>query len=187
MQATTRRSGGRSQTLDAAREEAAIQTVLEGLDAAWNAHDAHAFAAWFTEDADFTNVRGMQTSGRERVEWFMAPLFETMFADSRQHVVRSRIRFVAADLAAADVWWTMDGARTVDGQVRPTRYGLFDLLLRKDRGGWRILVWQNMELAGPPPEDPSAWRFAVFHNDGPAEQPAVSSPDARRRQGSGRL
>jgi uncharacterized protein (TIGR02246 family) len=157
-------------------DEARIKRVLTGLDVAWNAHDAPAFAESFCEDADFTNVRGMQVSGRRGVERFMAPLFATMFSGSEQRILRWSTRFLSPSLAAVDVWWTMRGARAVDGQDRPTRFGLFNLVMRKDAGDWRIAVWHNMELAGPPPEDPSAWRLVVFHNDGPAAPTPSGSP-----------
>jgi hypothetical protein len=47
------------------------QAIAAGIDRfveAWNRHDAKAFAAAFTEDADFTNWRGEGTSGRSKVE-----------------------------------------------------------------------------------------------------------------------
>lgn len=149
--------------------EAEIQRIIEQLDVAWNSHDAKAYADLFAVDADFTNVRGMQAQGREGVEAFMAPLFDTMFSDSEQRLLKSRARVLSDVLAAVDCWWTMDGARTLDGYPRPTRYGLTNLLMRKDPEGWRILVWHNMELVGPPPKDPRSWRFVIFHNEGQIE------------------
>lgn len=156
-------------------EEAEIGRVLKQLDVSWNLHDAHAFARLFSEDANFTNVRGMQASGRDDIERFMAPLFATMFADSEQRIQGSKTQFLTANLAAVDVWWTMEGARTLDGHLRPTRYGLFNLAMRKDQEGWRILIWHNMELGSPPPEDPGAWSFVIFHNNGP-DDPRLPPP-----------
>ena len=152
---------------DAATDEA-IAGLVAGLDLAWNAHDAAAFARLFAEDADFTNVRGMQARGRDGVERFMAPLFGTMFAGSVQQVLRSTTRYLTDGLAAVDVWWAMVGARMLDGQPRPKRYGLINLVLRRGPEGWRILVWHNTEYAARPADDPTAWRFVIFHNDGPA-------------------
>ncbi|HEU5003437.1 MAG TPA: SgcJ/EcaC family oxidoreductase [Actinomycetota bacterium] len=146
-----------------------IRQVLEQIDVAWNVHDASKFAALFTGDARFTNVRGMQARGRDGVERFVAPLFATMFSDSEQHTLRIDTAFLAPGLAAVDAWWTMHGARTLDGSPRPTRYGLFSLVMRTTTEGWRIAVWHNMELAGLPPEDPAAWRFVIFHNEGPTK------------------
>ncbi len=160
--------------LDSDQEEASIRLVLERLDDAWNEHDARAFAEPFCEDADFTNVRGMQAHGRAGVERFMEPLFATMFADSEQRILSSTSRFLTKDLAAVDAWWTMDGALTPYGQLRPTRYGLASLVMRKDPDCWRILLWHNMELEGPPPEDPSTWRPVIFHHESPPHPPLGS-------------
>lgn len=159
-----------------ADDEAEIRQVLHEIDLAWNAHDAARFAALFSLDADFTNVRGMQARNRTGVQRFIGPLLATMFADSEQRILRSRTRFLRGDLAAVDAWWTMRRARSVDGQARPIRYGLLNLVMRKEaHKGCRVLLWHNMELAAPPPEDPSAWRFVVFHNGGPADGPVTTS------------
>lgn len=150
-----------------------IERIFQQLDEAWNCHDAAAFAGLFAPDADFTNVRGMQATGRAGIERFMTPLFATMFAGSRQTVLRSATRVLAAGLAAVDAWWSMEGARTLDGLPRPTRYGLASLVMRRDACGWRILVWHNMELAAQPPVDPAAWRFVIFDNRGPVSPAPV--------------
>ena len=47
-----------------------IQKVLVAFIQAWNIHDPHAFSMVFSEDADFTNVRGMDAHGRAGVEKF---------------------------------------------------------------------------------------------------------------------
>jgi hypothetical protein len=39
-------------------DEAAIRAVMDRFMGAWNRHDAKAFAAVFSEDADFTDWRG---------------------------------------------------------------------------------------------------------------------------------
>jgi len=51
---------------------------------AWNLHDAHALAAVFSEDADFTNWRGTGASGRSRIEETHTPMFATVFKNSHQ-------------------------------------------------------------------------------------------------------
>jgi uncharacterized protein (TIGR02246 family) len=59
--------------------EQAADKIVVAMVRAWNSHDAHAFAAIFARDADFTNVFGMVAQGREAIEGFHAPIFETMF------------------------------------------------------------------------------------------------------------
>jgi hypothetical protein len=63
-------------------DKLSIEAVVAQFMDAWNHHDAHAFAALFTEDADFTNVRGTHAHGRKAVEEFHAPMFATSFKGS---------------------------------------------------------------------------------------------------------
>lgn len=91
--------------------ESAVESLIDCLVAAWNVHDAGRFAAVFHEDADFTNVFGMHAQGREAIERFHAPIFETMFRDSHLSAPETRVRFIRPDVAAVDVHWEMTGAR----------------------------------------------------------------------------
>ncbi len=63
-------------------DEHAIREVMDRFMDAWNRHDAKAFAAVFSEDADFTNWRGTGASGRAKIEAFHAPMFATIFSKS---------------------------------------------------------------------------------------------------------
>jgi len=46
----------------------ALEKLVSTFVSAWNVHDAHAFAAVFAEDVDFTNVFGIVSHGRAAVE-----------------------------------------------------------------------------------------------------------------------
>ncbi len=129
--------------------ESAEQTVgrlVRSLVDAWNVHDARAFAEAFAVDADFTNVFGMHASGRDAIERFHAPIFQTMFKDSRLEATETRIRLIRPDIAAVDVRWSMTGARDPMGKEWPERRGLINLLVTRDGGGWSIAVMHNMDL-----------------------------------------
>ena len=45
-----------------------IEAALAALEDSWNHHDMTAFAAQFTQDADFVNVAGMLQRGRPAIE-----------------------------------------------------------------------------------------------------------------------
>jgi uncharacterized protein (TIGR02246 family) len=132
-------------------DEPAIRGVMDGFMDAWNHHDAKAFAAQFSEAADFTNVRGMGASGRANIEQFHAPVFATIFKNSHQKYTDIKIRFIRPDLAAVDVHWEMTGAADQAGNPVPLRQGLLNFVMEKSQGKWQILVMHNMDLAGPPP------------------------------------
>jgi uncharacterized protein (TIGR02246 family) len=123
----------------------AIESQLAALESAWNRHDAGAFAAVFAEDADFVNVFGMPAKGRKAIEEFHAPIFATMFRDSRLSLVETRVRFLGGNVAAVDARWEMTGARDPHGNPWPKRRGLLSFVATQD-GGWKFDVAHNMEL-----------------------------------------
>ena len=58
-----------------------------------------------------------------------------------------------SDLSAADVSWSMTGARMADDGLRPRRHGVMALVLR-DRGGTlEIEVMHNLEVSSPPSDE----------------------------------
>jgi uncharacterized protein (TIGR02246 family) len=127
----------------------AIQQIVTALVDAWNRHDAHAFAAAFAEDADFTNVFGMVQSGRAGIEAAHAPIFKTMFKDSHLSVTETRVRLIRPDVASVDVKWKMTGARDPLGNPWPEREGLLNWIVTRHGNAWLIDVSHNMDLPSP--------------------------------------
>jgi|CZKD01.1.fsa_nt_gi uncharacterized protein (TIGR02246 family) len=110
----------------------AIAAVIDRFVDAGNRHDAKAFAAVFTEDADFTNWRGEGASGRAKIEEFHAPMFSTIFKNSHQRYMDIKTRFIRPDVAAVDVHWEMTGATDAQGNPRPDRRGLLSFVMAKE-------------------------------------------------------
>ena len=131
-------------------EDDAIRAVMDRFMDAWNHHDVHAFAAVFAEDADFTNVQGKSASGRAKIEEFHTRPFATLFKDSHQKYTDIKLRYLRPDIAAVDVHWEMAGATDAQGNPRPLRHGLLNLIMMKNDGQWQIVVMHNMDLAPPP-------------------------------------
>ena len=132
-------------------DEQAIHGVMDGFMDAWNHHDAKAWTALFSEDADFTNVRGVSASGRADIEQFHARVFATLFKNSHQKYTDIKIRFIRPDLAAVDVHWEMTGAVDLAGNPVALRQGLLNFVMEKSQGKWQILVMHNMDLNASPP------------------------------------
>jgi uncharacterized protein (TIGR02246 family) len=132
-------------------DEQQIHGVLNGFVDAWNHHDAKAFAAVFSEDADFTNWRGTSASGRSSIEEFHAPMFATIFKNSHQTLRDIKIRFIRPEVAAVDVHWDMTGATDPQGNIRPARNGLLNFTMAKNDGKWQIVVMHNLDLSALPP------------------------------------
>ncbi len=142
---------GWAQATSNREDEQAIRKVVAGFVEAWNKHDAYAFSMVFAEDANFTNVVGMEARGRVEIEKFHAPMFATRFKDSHLESDQIKIRFLRPDVAAVDVVWEMTGATDADGKPRPFRKGLLNFIMTKDKGAWRIAVMHNMEFPANPP------------------------------------
>ena len=128
------------------KDEERIKKVLTDFSDAWNKHDVKAFSNVFSEDADFTNVRGTSAHGRSEVEKFHAPLFTTKFKDTYQKITRSKIRFIKPDVAAVDAWWEMTGVKSPEGQDMPPRKGLLNFIMTKNSNTWLITIMHNMDL-----------------------------------------
>jgi len=127
-------------------DEKAIRELAADFVDAWNKHDAHAFAETFTEDADFTNVRGDSAHGRKAVEDFHAPMFATRFKNTHQTADDIKIRFLSSDVASVDVRWEMTGALESDGTTIPIRKGLLNWVVTRHGDRWLISVMHNQEF-----------------------------------------
>jgi len=66
--------------------------IAARLEATWNSADAAGFAAEFTPDADFVNVRGDYGSGRGAIEAAHAHIWSTIYAGSTIRYSVSRCR-----------------------------------------------------------------------------------------------
>ena len=133
-----------------AKDEEAIRKTLAAFVEAWNRHDAKAFSMVFTEDADFTNVRGTSASSRAAIEAFHAPMFAARFKDTHQKMTKDKIRFIRPDVAAVDAWWEMTGAKGADGQDVGLRRGLLNFVMTREGDKWLIVVMHNMDLPAAP-------------------------------------
>lgn len=126
--------------------EGSVRHLVDSFVDAWNIHDARAFARVFADGADFTNVFAMHARGRETIEEFHRPIFQTMFKDSRLVATETSVRFIRPDVAAVDVRWEMTGARDPMGNEWPLRRGLINLIVTLEGESWSIAVMHNMDL-----------------------------------------
>src|SRR5882757_1781358 len=80
---------------------AEVLTPLAEMVDAWNAGDATAYAAAFTEDADYITFFGMNLPGRAAIESTHRMLFEGMLKGSKLVTgdVPPKIRFLRPDVA----------------------------------------------------------------------------------------
>ena len=135
-----------------ARAQTTIKELISKLHAGANHHSAHQFAACFAEDADFTNVLGMQAHGRKGIEKFHEPLYapkpvpgSPSFYKTILNVEKDTIRNLKADNAAVDIWWDQTGAVGPDNRPWPPRKGLINAVAVRQHGRWYFMVFHNMD------------------------------------------
>jgi uncharacterized protein (TIGR02246 family) len=141
---------------DKAHGEAAIRELLAAQAKAWNEHDAQAWVARFTDDAEFVNIMGSLFQGRAQIEQRHAELFRGVFNKSRVIVTTRKVVSLGATSALAEtVHELRDYARLPPG-IRPSdadgtlRTRLkYVLVLTAD--GWRIRSAQNTAILPAPP------------------------------------
>lgn len=139
-------------------DEELIRRLEMDQAAAWNAHDAVAYAQLFTPGGDVVNVVGWWWRGRDAIQSKLAGAFAHAFRDSTLTITATDIRFLADNLAIAHVQWTMSGAVMPAGLPVP-KAGIQLQVLRRQGGKWLIESFQNTNslpeqaLAGPPHGD----------------------------------
>ena len=126
----------------AANDDAGIRRVQAAQEAAWNHHDAAAYANLFTEDGDCVNVLGWWWKGRAQIQNRLTAAFAFVFHDSALHVTDVRVKFLGPNIAIAHVRWTLEGSHAPPGMPEP-REGIQLQVLRKAAGQWLIESFQN--------------------------------------------
>lgn len=138
-----------SQPATADADSAAIKQVCGEFSESFSRHDAHGVAMTFAEDADFTNMTGRHSHGRQDIENWFAGLFRGNLKDSqRTDTVRS-IRFFTPELAEVDADTVITGTHAPDGSEIPPRKGLMIVMMTKENGRWFIGTFHEAEYPLP--------------------------------------
>ena len=131
---------GKTTTAGSDTDRQAIRDVLASLYKAWEAGDADAFVADYTEDATVVQP-GVYKKDREEIRTTMAAAFAGPLSGSRATDHPSAIRFLTNDTAIV----ISQGGIIFPGQDAVTSEGLIRatwVLVRRD-GSWRIASYHN--------------------------------------------
>jgi len=163
---------------------AAIREVQTRQAAAWNAHDAKAYADLFSEDGDVVNVLGWWWHGRSQIQSKLSDAFVWVFRDSKLAITDVQTRFLDPSTAVAHVRWTLDGARVPPGAPAPPREGIQLQVLRKVGGIWLITSFQNTNSVAehPFPKEPPS---APVKHEGSSDLPPNHEPQPTPKDGHG--
>lgn len=134
-------AGGTARAEEA--DQTAIRASISEQAAAWNRHDARAYAALFTPDAEVVNVQGWWWRGRAEIESRLSRGFAYVFRESRLKITEVSVRLLQPGLAVAHVRWTMEGSRPPPGAPNPPVVGIMLEVLRKEGAYWQVQAFQN--------------------------------------------
>lgn len=129
------------------------ETILRQLEDAWNAADAAGFAAAFTQDADFVDIRGDYHRGQPAIQGGHHHILSTVYQGSRV-----RYQLVGARRLTDDVYLVRNGA-TLDvpgGPMQGTNRATSTLVLVRAPDGWRIAAFHNTLVQAQPSAPPSS-------------------------------
>lgn len=126
------------------QDEVEIRKVEAQQAETWNHHDAKAYSALFTEDADVVNVLGWWWKGRPQLESKLTAAYAFVFRESALTIDDVDVKFLKPDIAIAHVRWSMTGAKSATGNASliPQK-GIQTQVLQKHTGKWLIAVFQN--------------------------------------------
>jgi len=128
----------------------AIRALWDDMARAWAGGDADAFATVFSEDCDFTTVRGEKPAGRAGIEAGHAALFQGPYAATVLDARVTAIRPLRPDLATVEAESTITAS---DGTPLVSTHAL--AVVERTRGDrWLISTFHNMIPAPRPTPAP---------------------------------
>jgi uncharacterized protein (TIGR02246 family) len=139
--------------------DAEIRTIIHAQEAAWNRHDAVAWASAFTPDAEFINIAGTPFAGRAAIEGITTRIFTTFFRLSRDTVTVQNIVVITPDVAVAQYVHAVSGYTALPKGIGPTEPGadgkgvlrtrMTYVLHRTGAHTWSIVHGQNTTILPP--------------------------------------
>jgi uncharacterized protein (TIGR02246 family) len=129
-----------------AADEAAIKQLVANWSEGFNQKDARACAILFTEDGDFTSVRGASDHGRPDVEKHYQQVFSTFLKNAHRTDTVRGVRFVSPTIASVDTEFEMIGANAPNSTTAgPPRKGLLTWIVTKQDGRWYISIFHELD------------------------------------------
>ncbi|WP_431772411.1 SgcJ/EcaC family oxidoreductase [Streptomyces cucumeris] len=124
-----------------------ITTLWRNMAECWAHGDATGFAANFSEDCDFTTVRGDKPAGRTGIAEGHAALFHGVYRGSTLTARVRQIRYPHPDIATVDAESTVTGP---DGQPLADTHALAVVQRDTTTGRWSVIAFHNMVPLRPP-------------------------------------
>lgn len=132
-----------AEAFENAADRDAIRQVITETTAAFNRHDAKAFARYYTPDAWLVTVRGESMAGTAEIENELTAIFESRAKSATLETLDVSIRFIRPDVALAHVLNQLSGLKSPSGESLPAHRELSIRVLVKNDGVWRVTAFHN--------------------------------------------
>lgn len=116
------------------------ETILRQLQDAWNTSDAAAFAAPFTDDADFVAIRGDHHQGRQAIEDGHRQIFEGIYRGIRIGYRLTHARRLTDDVILVHNAGTIE---VPSGPMQGTNHATSTLVIIRTPDGWKVAAFHN--------------------------------------------
>jgi uncharacterized protein (TIGR02246 family) len=126
----------------AEHDETLLADVPMQMVAAWNSGDGDAFAAPFTDTADFVAFEGTHLRGRDEIAAFHRQIFATVVKGTHLEGGVRFVRLLTADRAVIHSWVRYTNLPGGDSQT-PGRDSMQLFVVTKRDGRWLVEAMQN--------------------------------------------
>jgi len=124
-------------------EEAALRHMVADMETAWKAHDADAYAAQFTEDAEHINAYGMWWRSRREIAEAMKFVLNRIYPDNPIAADQVSVEPLSKDIAIVQYRWRLGSYTDPDGTKHVNPQGRITQVVVKRPEGWRIRSFQS--------------------------------------------
>lgn len=128
-------------------EDPHLGAAMTALTAAWNAADGDAFAAEFTDDADFVNIYAMHAKGRQAIARAHQAIFDGVYRGSRIAFAVMQSRALADGIVLAHIGATL---QIPSGPLAGTLRALATAVFVREGSSWKISAFHNTREQEPP-------------------------------------
>ncbi len=131
---------------DTKQDEEALRQILSEYEYAFNKHDPHKMASFWTEDGDLITIWGELATNRNDVKKILTKNMEGIFKNASLVESVEYIRFVNPNVALIDVDSVISHMKDNQGkELAPlTNHGFY--VLAKRNGKWQIVAFRAYAL-----------------------------------------
>ena len=130
-------------------DQCAIEALVAGIAAAWNAGSGRDYARAFAEDADFINIYGMHGRGKQNIADAHDRIFQTVYAGSVLNCRVVQVRLLREDVAIVHIHSDL---RVPQGPLAGEMESVPSMVdtATREPAGWTIAAFHNTLVKVPP-------------------------------------